>query len=1037
MAGAYLEPVVAVLAGDMTAYEAMLAGAQERMDAFVLAQTATLGELDARFAALGAGAAVGADVGGAINSGAVVSADAEITSANEAATASTFTLRDAMAEVAASAEVMAVQTAQAYGEMEAKTAAVAAGMDEMAARAAAANARVGEAMDANAAKSTVSGAAVMSAFGKVGIGAGIASAATLKMAGDFQTSTNRLVTSAGETAANLDTVRDGILSMAGEVGYSAEALSTAIYKIDGAGFHAADSLNILKASAQGAKAENADLTKVSDALSTALVDYHRPASDAADVMSKMVAATASGKMTFEEMAGSLNSILPVASAAKISFDDVMGSLAAMTVHGMSADQAAQNMADAVRHLQTAAQSATQSKALATLGLDANDVSQRLGERGLSGTLQLISDRIKNFMPPGSDKVILDLGTALNGTSQKVQNLADKLLNGTVTQKEYSAQAKLLTPIEAEQASKFANLVGQYHQLGETQMSGQAVMSTYAGMMRAATGDATGLKVALMLAGDNADIANGAIKNVAGATADASGNVQGWSDIQSTFNQKLSEAKDGVEALAIKIGETLLPIASKIASGIGEATHWLADHKVAAEALAYVLGGALVVGLTAATVAMVDFTIATLGNPITWIVLAIVAWVAALIYLATHWDKVKVKIAEFRDKVLAWIDEIWHKFLDWIGSIATSIRDFFTSLPGKVWDWLVGLGETLLRTAANAWNEFMGALDRGAHAVLDWFRDLPHRIAYALGELAGTLLTIAYNAMKEFIHGAEQVMTDIANFFISLPGKIKDWVVDAGTWLRDSGKQTMVGYLRGLYDAYVDVYDFFHQLPNKIHSLAQDSADWIHGDGKNLLVGFYNGMVERYNDVVAWFHDLPNKLKGMASDAGNWLVETGRNIIRGVINGIRDMANHLLGEIYSLANDISNGFNAALHIHSPSLVFAESGMYIAQGLAQGIQAHRALAVDAAQEMAARVVNTMTGLQSSAAFQLTAASPLDGLGRGLQVPAPAGSGPAVQVIVNVAGSVHSVASLKAAVQDSVLKHAFRNISNGLGSGGLVRT
>jgi hypothetical protein len=68
-------------------------------------------------------------------------------------------------------------------------------------------------------------------------------------------------------------------------------------------------------------------------------------------MSKLVTAVGESKANFEEFTGSLHSVEPVAAAAGLSLDDVYGSLARITQSGTSADQATQNMADAIRHLQ--------------------------------------------------------------------------------------------------------------------------------------------------------------------------------------------------------------------------------------------------------------------------------------------------------------------------------------------------------------------------------------------------------------------------------------------------------------------------------------------------------------------------------------------------------------------------------------------------------------------------------------------------------------------------------------------------------------
>ncbi|WP_459979683.1 phage tail tape measure protein, partial [Mycobacterium avium] len=79
--------------------------------------------------------------------------------------------------------------------------------------------------------------------------------------------------SAGESAQNLKAVSDGILQLAGQVGYSAQDLSNNMYMVEKAGYRGADGVNVLKAAAQGAKSENADLKEVLNGLTTSMNDF--------------------------------------------------------------------------------------------------------------------------------------------------------------------------------------------------------------------------------------------------------------------------------------------------------------------------------------------------------------------------------------------------------------------------------------------------------------------------------------------------------------------------------------------------------------------------------------------------------------------------------------------------------------------------------------------------------------------------------------------------------------------------------------------
>src|SRR5207245_1217519 len=137
----------------------------------------------------------------------------------------------------------------------------------------------------DAATTTTTNAGAKIAAG-LGVAAAAAAAYSVKLAADFQQSMTRLVTTAGETAGpqGIGLVSKGILDMAGQVGIGAEKLAQGMYIVESAGIHGADALNVLKAAAQGAVQEQADLGKTTDALTTILHDYNIPASESADVM---------------------------------------------------------------------------------------------------------------------------------------------------------------------------------------------------------------------------------------------------------------------------------------------------------------------------------------------------------------------------------------------------------------------------------------------------------------------------------------------------------------------------------------------------------------------------------------------------------------------------------------------------------------------------------------------------------------------------------------------------------------------------------
>lgn len=873
-----------------------------------------------------------------------------------AATREVAVATDAMAaDVRAAAFEMDAALIKQQAEYERLAASVQAAsfkMEEATAKAAAANKKLGESMAADAGP-IAGGKKMAGSLALAAAGVALIGGATIHMAGDFQSSTQKLVSSAGEIQANLGNVRQGLLGLAGDVGDSAMQLSDAMYKASSAGFnYAHGGLDVVRASAEGAKAEQADLTLVTDAVTSAMVDYHYGAGQAAEVTSKLVAATSAGKTTFQELSGSLSQILPVASAAHVSLDDILGDLASMTVHGMSAQQSAQNLADVIRHLQ--APTDVQAKEFALLGLTTNQVSQSLSSKGLSGTLEMITERIRNFMPPGSQKVIIDLGNALSRLPPAVQALGGRLIEGSISLKEYTKAAKDLDPISAKQAMSFATLAGSTHRIGDEQMSGAQVLQTYGAALQKATGDSVGLRTALMLTGENMDTTHRAIGMVSGATTEAGNHVRGWGEIQKTFNQKLSEAKASLGALAITVGEKLLPAATKFIGVLADGAQWLAKHQTLAMILAVALG-VLAVGFTIAAIAVWAMNSALLANPITWIILAIVAAIAILIFvgyeLYKHWGA------------------IW---------------GFIKNIALDVWHWLVKVWNSIAKEASHIWNDdivkpikdaWNGAVNFLARGIL-WFEALPGKIGRALTALPGEIGRAFQRGVDRMFYLIGYAIGTVIRLWHEMPVML--WKLTTELWDGITSRvadgyhavvnwfEKLSGRLRALWDEiWKDEVTGWNIVINWISGLGPKAEHWIE-DMYHRVVNWIARMIE---DVINWVHQLPsraeagfhelvNRISNVVANLPNTLYNLGQNIVQGLIHGVESAIGWAIGQVQRAMGNILKGAKDALGISSPSKVFAdEVGRWIPHGIAAGIAKAAAVARTAAASLMQAVTPKM--------------------------------------------------------------------------------
>lgn len=434
----------------------------------------------------------------------------------------------------------------------------------------------------------VSGAMGLAGLAVAGLAVSI-TAKSVKMAADFQTATTRLVTDAGESAAALGKVSTGILDLSVKTGTSAQELATGMYYIESAGYHGAAGLNVLGAAAEGAKVGQADLKTVADALTTVMKDYGPAAGTATQATDALIATVSHGKTTLEDLAGSLHNVLPNAQALGIKLNDVLGALASMTQEGISADQATQNLNHTIVSL--ANPTSVMANEMASLGLNSTTVAAQLGKRGITGTLEELSNAIKNKMGPQGLVIENIMNNSANATAlanaeykrlpTTVQQTAAAFKAGTITQRVWNASLKNLAPDVRHLAQQWATSQKTATGFSKALSSGTGPMHTYTADLAKVTGGQVGLQVALHLTELHAKDVTANVKAIGKASRDTTKDVKDWNVVQGTFNQRMSESNAAVGKLGIEIGQNLLPALTFIAGaippiidGFSAMGHWL-------------------------------------------------------------------------------------------------------------------------------------------------------------------------------------------------------------------------------------------------------------------------------------------------------------------------------------------------------------------------------------------------------------------------------------------------------------------------------
>lgn len=206
----------------------------------------------------------------------------------------------------------------------------------------------------------------------------------------------------------------------------------------------------------------------------------------------------------------------------------------------------------------------------------------------------------------------------------------------------------------------------------------------------------------------------------------------------------------------KIGEKLLPV-------IEDLTEWMAANPELMNVIIIGLG-ILAVALGVAAVAVWAVNSALFASPITWIILGIVALIAALVLLVMNWDA-----------VVAWISEVWGGFVNWLVEVGNGIATWWNDLWAGIGNYFQVLWTSIVVFFTTKWMELM--------SFVDGIRSFFEGVFGGIGDFISSAFNNALNVVKGVINGIISLVNGAIGAINSLSVTIPDWVPIVGgqTW----------------------------------------------------------------------------------------------------------------------------------------------------------------------------------------------------------------------------------------------------------------
>ena len=162
-------------------------------------------------------------------------------------------------------------------------------------------------------------------------------------------------------------------------------LTSGLYDITSAGLRGDVAMEALEISAKASAAGMGETRVVADLLTSALNAWGPEALSAAEAGDALAKAVELGKLPADALAGSMGSLIPIASEMGLEFGEMAGLMAAMSRTGTNAETAAVQLGQVLSLLIKPGKDARET--LAQFGFEAGDLRDRVADEGLLPVLQ--------------------------------------------------------------------------------------------------------------------------------------------------------------------------------------------------------------------------------------------------------------------------------------------------------------------------------------------------------------------------------------------------------------------------------------------------------------------------------------------------------------------------------------------------------------------------------------------------------------------------------------------------------------------------
>ena len=472
-----------------------------------------------------------------------------------------------------------------------------------------------------------------------------------------------------------------------------------------------------------------------------------------------------------------------------------------------------------------------------------------------------------------------------------------------------------------------------------------------------------------------------MKRLSGASELMSNMVQisneAWSENTALTNEsekryqttaaKMQQLKNTVQELCVKLGEILLPIIQSVCDSLSNFASWLTGlsptaQKVVLVVIAIVAAiGPLIIfigklissigtimtivpkvvsAFKAIKTAMAALNAVMLANPISLVIIAIVALVAIFVVLWNKcewfrnfwiglWEKIKNAVSQAVENIKKFLDNMktvidgvknnisifFENIKNFISQVANNIKNFIESVKLVLSTIVTFIDTNVIQPIKNVIQAFLNTL----LTIVTWINtnviqpilSIVVPIVTKIGEIIAKIweiITVLFgvlcswintNVIQPIINAVTSFVNSIIQFFQNLWNTIVLIFSIVTTWINANIIQPVVTAITNFINS---IIQFFQNLWNTIVLIFSIVTTWINA---NIIQPVVTVITNFINSIIQFFQNLWNRIVDIFSAVGNFFA----NVFTSAWNGIRNAFSGVTSFFQGIWNTIKNMFTS--------------------------------------------------------------------------------------------------------------------------------